>query len=78
MRKFFQLKNELHSETREAERILLNSLPQQAIERLQRGEFPISDKFENSSILLVEFSFSEKVLSTETSVALSEMFFISL
>ena len=38
------MRNEIHFEKQESEKILLNTLPQQAIVRLAQGEFPVSDR----------------------------------
>ena len=42
------MRNELNYEKQESEKLLLNCLPKQAIERLGSGEFPVSDKYRKS------------------------------
>eukprot|EP00026_Physarum_polycephalum_P001820 Phypoly_transcript_01823.p1 GENE.Phypoly_transcript_01823~~Phypoly_transcript_01823.p1 ORF type:complete len:871 (+),score=108.07 Phypoly_transcript_01823:479-3091(+) len=75
-RSFFRLRNEINFEKEESEKLLLNTLPQQAIERLEQGEFPVSDRWEDAAIVSIEVAFSDKVLPSETSVLLSETLYL--
>lgn len=58
--------------------LLLNTLDSYVIARLRQGEFPISDKFDEYTVVVIEVSFPKEPDGEYTLGALHEVFSVSI
>lgn len=71
------MRRELYFEHQESEKLLRNTLPREAVERLKKDISPVADFYESAAVIHIEVSFSSVVLDSEAAVALSEVFIVS-